>query len=87
MQLRPTIGRLSVASTLSQSQWVSQSGAGQFNLFWRRNCLSDLKSVPLTRILYSSATTTGWNASRFKTGIIGNPDSDLEKSLHDHLPP
>ncbi|MDB4111001.1 hypothetical protein N9571_00370 [Yoonia sp.] len=49
--------------------------------------LFPLTRTPLTRYWHFRATTTGWKASRFETGIIGKPDPDLAKALHDHLPP
>jgi hypothetical protein len=40
-----------------------------------------------TRYWHFQATTTGWKAPRFQTGIFGSPDPDLAKSLQDHLLP
>jgi hypothetical protein len=31
------------------------------------------------------ATTTGWKALRFETGIVGSPDHDLAQALQDLL--
>lgn len=38
-----------------------------------------------THYWHFQATTTGWKAPRFETGIVGSPDGDLAQALQDHL--